>query len=176
MTDFLGKKKPRILAIIMALVGIAGNIYVFSVASEVIAKPGDEGSAFRQMYYLMITPMFLTTMLIYAITKHEQKYRKSSNQDSLIYFLSTMLALGLTLHSGWRIKDAKEEAGYNFPAAAKQKMERYKTDLFKGRLKGFKDPHPDEAHLPYEEQILRSEREKLERQRRILESKDDKKD
>jgi hypothetical protein len=164
--------KPKPVSYIMAATGLIGNIYVYLAGGDVVATPGEDGAIFRSLYYFMIFPMFLTTLLIYSITKHEEKHGRSKSYRARIYFVSTILALGLTLQSGWRIKDAKEKAGFSFPAAAKKKMERYKTDLFKGRLKKFKDPHPDTSHIPYEEQIKRSNEERREKDKKLLEPKD----
>ncbi|MDB2447118.1 hypothetical protein N9W79_00680 [bacterium] len=151
--------KPKPLAYFMTAVGILGNAYVYYISPTVDANVGAAGSSFRSLYYFMIVPMFLTTGLIYAITKHEEKHGRSKSDRVKIYLTSGLLALSLTVHAGYLIKEAKAAAGFSFPASAKEKMEKYKTDMFKGRLKKFKDPNPDTSHVPYEEQVRTKQKE-----------------
>lgn len=145
--------KPKPMSYVMGTVGLLGNIFIFAVASDIDATASGAGSYFNLMYYLMVGPMFLTTGLIYLIIEHEKQNGRSKSDRAKIYLTATVLALSLTVHAAYRIKEAKEAAGMSFPSSAKERMEQYKTDLFKGRLKKFKDPNPDTSHIPYEEQV-----------------------
>lgn len=132
---------------------LAGTVYVLTVSGSVVADYETElGGSFRIMYYFMVAPMLATALLIYFVRAEEKKSAEAQRSSKILYLGAAVAALTLTLCAAYQIKEAKNTAGISFPASAKQRMEKYKTDMFKGRLKKFKDPNPDSTHIPYDEQ------------------------
>lgn len=99
--------------------------------------------------------MLLTGGLVYFLNASKRLRRgtvKSMAKHEFYTYLATAaVALSLTINAALHIRETKSEAGYNFSDEAKKRMERHKTDLFKGRLQNYKDPNPDKSHVPYEE-------------------------
>ena len=148
--------KPKPIALILFLVGFAGNAWVFINSGNFDLNEPGHFSTFNMLYYLMIVPIIITFVLIAAVTKHEYRLVNSQFIRAKIYLISALFGLSLTLYSTWTIKTVKEDAGINFQSSAKERMEKYRTDLFKGRLKKFVDPNPKTSHIPYAEQVRKA--------------------
>ena len=135
--------KPKHLSFVLALIGIGAHVFMFWASDKIIATSGEQGAIFRGLYYLTIVPLIFSAMLIYSITVSKETSGNGKKKSAIIYLASALLGMSATLRAAYEIKEAKQLTGFNFNDNAKERLEQYKTDLFKGRLKKYKRSNED---------------------------------